>query len=89
MQWFAYMGYCARNKQRSGKKNQTQRTSGRRPTTMSRKNGFENGQQYNNILETARGRHVMLVDERIDALKLSTLLTQVKYNLILRVNVDK
>ena len=31
----------------------------------------------------------MLVDESIDALKLSTLLTQVKYNLILRVNVEK
>ena len=30
----------------------------------------------------------MLVDERIVALKLSTLLTQVKYNLILRVNVE-
>ena len=49
---------------------------------------FENRQQYNNILKTSRERRSMLVDERIDALKLSTLLTQVKYSLILIVNVE-
>ena len=51
--------------------------------------GFDNGQQCNNPQETTRVRQIKLVDESSDSLKLSTLLAQVKYILILLVNVEK
>ena len=53
------------------------------------KRRFDNKQQYNNTLKTARKRQIKLVDENIEAFKLSTLLPQVKYDLILKVNVEK
>ena len=46
---------------------------------------FDNEQQYNN----AYGRQIKLVDESIDALKLSTLLPQFEYNIISIVNIKK
>ena len=51
--------------------------------------GFDYEQQCNNTKETERVRQLKLVDESIDSLKLSTLLAQVKYNLILIVNAEK
>ena len=51
--------------------------------------GFDYEQQCNNTQETARVRQIKLVDESIDSLKLSTLLGQVKYILILMVTVGK
>ena len=36
-----------------------------------------------------RAKQIKHVDERIDALKLSTLMPQVKYNIILKVNFEK
>ena len=54
---------------------------------MNRKKiGFDNGQQYSNISETAR--QIKLIDESIDTLKLSTLLALDKYNQILILNVE-
>ena len=50
---------------------------------------FDNRQQYNNTQETARARQIKFVDKRIDVLKLSTLLAQVIYILILLVNVER
>ena len=43
---------------------------------------FGNSQQYSNAYETARKIRIKLVDESIDALKLSTYLAQGKYILI-------
>ena len=51
--------------------------------------GFDNGQQYSNTQEIARARQIRFIDERIVDLKLSTLLPQVKYILILVVNAEK
>ena len=36
--------------------------------------GFDNEQQLNNAQKTAKARQIKLLDESIDALKLSTLL---------------
>ena len=83
------MGPSARIKQRNDKKNPTEKNFENIFNNEQKKMVFKNRQQYNNILGTARERHVMLVDQSIDALKLLTLLTQVKYNLILSVNVEK
>ena len=43
----------------------------------------------NNTLETARARKIKLVDESTVAVKLSTLIEQVKYILILIVIIEK
>ena len=43
----------------------------------------------NNAIITVRVRQIKLVDESIDSLKLTTLLGQVKYNLILIVIAEK
>ena len=51
--------------------------------------GFDNRQQCNNTQKKERARKIKVVDERIDALKLSTLLAQVKDNLTLTVNIGK
>ena len=48
---------------------------------------FEKEQQFNNIQDTARAKQIKLVDESINALKLSPLLAQLKYNLKLIINV--
>ena len=50
---------------------------------------FDNEEQYMKASETTRVRYRKLVDMSIDTLKLSTLLAQVKHNLILIVNVEK
>ena len=61
------------------KKNPTQRNSERKSITMSRKNKSR---------QWATGT-IILVDESMDAVELSTLVVQVKYTLILIVNVQK
>ena len=50
---------------------------------------FVNGQQGIIQYQTSRARQLSLVDESINSLKLSTLLGQVKYILILIVNFKK
>ena len=59
-----------------------QRNSERKPTTMSKKMEFDNEQLYNYAQETTGARQIKLVYENIDALKLFTLVAQVKYILI-------
>ena len=54
-------------------KNPTQRNSEQKPTTMSKKLGFDNRQQYSNKQKTARKKkQIKFVDESIATLKLST-----------------
>ena len=51
--------------------------------------GFNNVQQHKKTQKIARTRQLKLADESIDALQLFTLLPQIKFNLILLVNVEK
>ena len=78
-----------RNKQQNSVTNPTQRNSELKPTTMSKKKGIRQWTTIQLYIGNTRAREKKLVDGNIDALKLSTLLTQVKYILMWIVNVDK
>ena len=83
------IGYNTRNKDEIAKKIRCTKILSGNLQQWVEKMGFGNRLQYSNTWETARARHIKLVDKSIDAFKLSTLLAQVKHILIWIVNVEK